>query len=146
MQLASLIMQVRTCVKILSSRSYSTHKVKSFPVDIPIPWDNINISFMSLDRHTRFLPCTYIPYCYCTIHRTRGKYVGFCGTPLQGYTYISWDNHIQGNIWTGTWYIIQWHAWRSSTLAECPTNGFASTFQLVGVGSHRWMDLLQSPA
>jgi len=145
MELASLIMQVKMCVKyyeaevvvLVNSRifrcTYLFHEI-TFTSAI---WAFIEIQgfFPVRISHIAIVPST----------EQEANTSASVGLHCKDISYNSWDNHIQGNILI-TWYIIQWHACRSSTLAVCPTNGFASTFQLFWVGSHRWMHLLQSPA
>jgi hypothetical protein len=52
-------------------------------MNITIPWDTIHIRIVSLNINAWFLPFPCIPYSYRFINWTRGKYVGFCWTPLR---------------------------------------------------------------
>jgi hypothetical protein len=86
-QLASLIMESQYKYNIYIEENGSAQLLMNIKIqlNIPIPGDNVHISIVGLDRNTGLLPCPYIPNTYLSIHRTRGKNVGFCGTPLQEY-------------------------------------------------------------
>lgn len=67
---------------------------------LPVPWNNIHIRVVCLKRGCRRLPWTNVPYCDIPIHRTGGKYMRFCRTPLHKFKFKrSCQNFLfEGNV------------------------------------------------
>lgn len=67
------------------------------------------------------------------------------GKPFVSY-HMSLDSDTKYHIGFNYLFIGRMCTCRSSTLAECPTKGLGSTFHVESdAGSHKWMQLLQSP-
>lgn len=141
---------------ILERKKWNKDREDTKLLTVPVPWNNIHIRVVCLKRGCRRLPWTNVPYCDIPIHRTGGKYMRFCRTPLHKFKFNrSCQNFLfERNVIFFFFFFEERkcdhlelkYTCRSSTLAECPTNGAASTFHEVpDEGSHKWIKFLQSP-